>query len=223
MKNLYPYNSALVLTDVIFADYGGDATLGTSNQRNIAYLVAEEKVSDDLETYLAATIVTGTFPYSSVITLDHAHVRRVILTRFIDFEETIYFTVSGTGNVYVNLWNDDYGLVDLGYAVGNCHCHYGARPYPYKVQIVYETGLVSGSSYNPKILMAASTYADIFLNEMIGYGNEGPGGVSIIEFANQEYREKRRGLINTAYGGSPRAIFAHDLLASYRKYRHVGI
>jgi hypothetical protein len=71
--------------------------------------------------------------------------------------------------------------------------------------------------------MALVTYADIILQEMIGYGNEAPGDVGVQEYANQEYREKRVGLIRTSFGTSARANFAHRMLSRLRKYRWCGL
>ena len=185
--------------------------------------MAEEKAYEDIGTYLLPTIVTGTYHYSPFIVLDHPYIHQIYITRFIDFEEDIYYTVSGTANMYVSLYNDERGIVDLQYAVRNCQCSSSLRPNPYKVQIVYQTGLTSGTSYRPDVLMALSTYASIALNEFVGYGNEAPGDAGIAEFSNQEYREKRRGQLNTVFGDSPRARWAWRQLTRLRKYRHVSL
>ncbi len=71
--------------------------------------------------------------------------------------------------------------------------------------------------------MALSTYATIVINEIVGYGNEASGDVGIEEFSNQQYKEKRRGLLNTVFGDSPKARWAWRQLARLRKYRYVGL
>lgn len=218
----YPYDDPIILTDVIFENFGGNTDDTSLYQRKMAYRLAEEDVSIAIGTYLSPTRITGSYPYEDKIVLDHTHVKSIILTRFIDFEDTVYYTISGTSNVYVSLWNENRGIVDMGYAVSNCHCHSTAK-YPYKVQIVYDTGLQSGTSYNPNLLMGLTTYAQIILNEMIGFGNEGVGDVGITEFSNQQYREKRYGLVNTVFGNSPKANFANKLLKKFRKLQHVGL
>ncbi|GAG89388.1 unnamed protein product, partial [marine sediment metagenome] len=59
--------------------------------------------------------------------------------------------------------------------------------------------------------------------EFVGYGNEGPGDVGIVEFSNQQYKEKRRGLLNTVFGDSPKAKWAWRQLTRLRKRRHVSL
>ena len=59
--NLYPYNIPIILTDTIFADYGGDPEKATSKQRKIAYRLAEMTATEELNAFLLPTIVTGTY------------------------------------------------------------------------------------------------------------------------------------------------------------------
>jgi hypothetical protein len=96
-------------------------------------------------------------------------------------------------------------------------------PYPYRIDVVYNVGFSSGTSHQPKVLMALTTYASIIMNEFLGYGNEAPGDIGVQEFSNQQYSEKRVKLINTVFGASPRAQFAHRLLTSLRKRRYVNL
>ena len=221
---LYPYNLPIILTDNIFSAYSDGSLTGTaSGIKQAAYWMAEEKASEDIGTLLLPTIITGTYPYSSRIVLDHAWVHTIYATRFIDFEESIYYTILGTDNIYLSLYDDERGLVDLAYAVGNCHCHTHANPYPYKVQMAYQAGLLSGTSYRPNVLMALSTYASIAMNEIIGYGNEAPGDIGIEEFSNQQYKEKRRGMLNTVFGDSPKARWAWRQLTRLRRHRYVSL
>ena len=221
--NVYPYSSPIIMTDTIFNLYGGDTTLGNSQQRQIAYLLAERAASENLRTFLKPTTITGTFSrVTSSIILEHSYINYVTTVRFIDTEESIYFTASGTSSEYFSLRNDTYGIVDLHYLVANCNCHHGVLTYPYQVQIVYNAGFNTGTSHQPNVLMALSTYATIILNEMIGYGNEAPGDVGVEEFSSQGYREVRR-LKNTDFGSSPKAIFANRLLRDLRRYKFVGL
>ena len=221
--NFYPYSSPIILTDDLHNDYGGDITLGSVAQRAAAYWMAEEKASEDIGTFLLPTWITGTHHYSPYIILEHSYVNTVSIVRFIDFEEDIYHTISGTANIYASIFNDERGILDLRYPVANCQCHTHGLLYPYKVQVVYQAGLSSGTSFRPDVLMALSTYASIVMNEIIGYGNESPGDGGIAEFSNQEYREKRRGQLNTVFGDSPTARWAWRQLTRLRKYRHVSL
>lgn len=219
----YPYTSPLILTDDLFQSYKGETGTSTAFQRQKAYLFAERKASEDLHTYLQETTVTGTYAYQSRIPLMHNFVQRITRVRFEDFEGGFYWTISGTDNVYASLWNQERGLLDMGWALGNCACSTPSRPYPYRVEVVYDTGLPSGTVYNSEIPLALTTYASIILNEIEGFGNESVGDVQVKEYKNQEYSEVRGGLIQTIYGGSAKANFAWKLLSGIRKRKYVGL
>lgn len=221
MLDNFPYSSPQILTDSIYISYGGHTGTSTIAQRSACYLLAEMAATNDLGTFLVSTRVTGTFMCAPEITLDFGHVNKVVQTKFISFDETVEETITGTGNDDVALRDAAYGLVDINtYHCGICTSSYS---YPYHLQIVYDVGLSSGTSYLPNILLALTTVADIMLNEIIGYGNEAPGDVGVASFSNQQYSEVRKELLNTAYGNSARANFAHKLLSGFRKYRQVGL
>lgn len=223
MDNPFPFTSPQILTDVIFTNYGGHTDNTSAGQRQAAFVIAEEALSRDLSTYFVNTRVTGSYLYGSeIIPLDHAYINAIILTRFVDFDNSIHCTVTGTSNWHLNIRDDERGILEINSLYSHyCPCNYGYVPY--KVEVVYETGLVSGTSYTPNILLALTTYADIILNEIIGFGNEGPGDVGVTQFSNQQYSETRMKFFNTAYGNSARAQFVHGLLKRWRKYRRVGI
>ena len=209
---------------IFIKHYGGDLTVASTYQRKAAFWLAEEKASEDIDSFLLPTIVSGTFLYTNnVIALDHAWVHQIYVTRFLDYKDEVYFTVSGSANNYVNLFNHERGMVDISYALANCHCSSSMRPSPYKVEFVYQAGLTSGTSFRPDMLLALTTYASIIINEIVGYGNESPGDMGVQEFSNQQYREKRKTLLNTAFGSSARAQFAHNLITRFRKMRYVSL
>lgn len=220
----YPYSTPIVLTDDIFQKYGGILGETFPEMREAAYQIAEQLVSEDIDTYLIPTTVTGTYSYSQRIILDHAYVSKVDTIQFYDNEERLYWTVSGTANIYASLMNNgDYGIVELYMVLANCQGCQSVFSYPEKVAITYHTGLSSGVAYQPKVLMALTMMSKIVLNEMIGFGNEGPGDIGIQRFSNQGYSEQRVALIRTVYGASAQAQFIHKLLNHLRIYRHVGL
>lgn len=224
MNKIYPYTSPIILSDIVYANYGQDVTKGNSGQRKAAYIIAEKFVWTDLDTFLKPTDVTGTFHYvgQHSVMLDYAYINQIHWVRFIDTEENIYWTITGTNNVYVSLRDDTYGIVDLDWIISNCGCHSAGVSSPYQIQIAYNAGLPTGVSMQSDHLLALSMYADIILNEIVGYGNEAPGDARIDQFSNQSYSEVRK-LKNTTFGGSPRANFVNKLLQDLRKYRYVGI
>lgn len=218
----YPYTSPIILTEAIFQQYGGDVANSTFEQRDIAYLIAEEAVSRDLDTFLLPTIVTGSYTYRPFVMLDHAYIQQVFSVKFIDNTGVVYFAASGSANSYYRLYDDTYGVVDLDYLSANCSSC-GGHNIPYKVEIAYQTGLPTGTANQPRVLMALTKYTTLVLNELLGWGNESTGDIGVTEFSNQEYSEKRMKLLNTAYGNSAAAQFVHRMLEGIRKYRHVGI
>ena len=226
---LYPFSTPIVLTDVLFDQYGGNFANSNEFQRQAAYVLAEELISDDIDTLLLNSRVTGTYVYNRSysqnfrITLGYGYVTNVVQTKFIDFEGNTYYTITGTDNIFVGLRDPERGIIDLSHAVKNCGCHSASRLSPYKIQVVYECGLPSGTAYSPKVLLATTTVANIMLNEIIGWGNEGVGDVGVQEFRNQEYSEKRTKLKNTVYGNSARANFAWKILKKLRKRRRVSL
>ena len=223
--NFYPYSTPIILTEDIFQKYGGNLDASKPELREIAFVVAEEAVTDDIGTLLLPTIVTGTASWNltNPIITDYGYVNRVNLVRFLDTQENIYFTASGTANVYVSLRDDTYGIIDIHHIFANCRCISSVNPYPYQVQYVYEAGLPTGTANNPKILLALTTYSDMVLNQIEGFGNEADGLVGVSEFKNQDYSEKRHNLKRTIFGSSARSQFVSDLLTNLRKHRFVGL
>lgn len=224
--NVYPHSIPIILKDADYIAYGGHTGTTTNAQRQAAYLIAEKAASEELNTLLLPTIVTGTYLYNRIfpfVTLDHTHVHRVIKTTFIDIEEDRYWTKAGTANEYVSLRNGERGQVDIHYLVGNCsHC-YGAWEFPYQVEIVYEAGLPTGVANQADMLLALTTYADIVVNEIIGYGNEAPGDIGVQSFKNQEYSESRVALLRSSFGTSARAQFAKNLINKLKRRQYVGL
>ena len=212
---LYPYNSPIILTDSIYLAYGGMTGSSVANQRTASYLIAEEMVSEDLSTFLLPTIVTGTFRYKPLdnYILDYGYVTRLFQIDFLDIEEKSVFTAYPP-NIYGGLLDEELGFLRANTFCGCC---------PYKIRVAYEAGLPSGTSYHPNILLALTTMASVFLNEIIGYGNESAGDVGVESFRNQQYSEQRKFLMRTTFGTSAKAQFVWKLLGSLRKYRQVGL
>ena len=217
----YPYSSPIIMTDTIFQSYGGDLAETTIGQRQIAFVLAEMRVSDDLGTYLLPTIVTGSYAYAPRLVLEVGDVHQIYQVRFIDSLGAVYYTATGSYNYYTRLYDADYGILDIDYIYRHCGC--SSSGYPFRLDVTLRAGLYSGSSYRPNVLLALTKFSSIILNELIGYGNEGVGNIGIQEFRNQQYSEVRTKLLNTAYGNSAESQFIHLLLDGIRKYRRVGI
>jgi hypothetical protein len=211
----FPYSAPIILTDTIFNLYGGHTGSSVAAQRQAAYLIAEMAASDDISSFLLPTIVTGTAVYNPLrqFILEHGYVNRIIRTRFMSVDETVLSTIWGTANEDVTLVSDELGTAVI------CSCD----TYPFKVEFTYEAGLPSGTSYLPNILLGLTTYADIILNEIIGYGNEAPGDIGVKDYKNQQYSESRVALLRTTFGTSARAQFVSKMFTKFRKHRWVGL
>jgi len=221
----YAYSTPIILTDEIYSDYGGQLDNTTDSQRDAAYLISEMQLSSELETYLLPTIVTGTYLYNPLdkfLILEHSHVQRIIRTRFIDIEEYAYWSQAGTDNIYLSLRDSERGLVDIHSILGNYSCNHSYM-YPYKIEEVYEAGLPTGTANKPDILLALTTYANIVLNEIIGYGNESSGDIGVQQYSNQNYSEARVKLLRTSFGTSARAQFIKKLIGKYIRKRWIQL
>ncbi len=213
--NVYPYSTPIILTDSIFAEYGGHTGTSTTAQRNAAYFIAEKAASYDIETLLLPTIITGTFlPVNPVVT-DWGYVSHLHRLRLIGHNGEVYYSTSDLSGI-ASIRNDTYGIVDVYPLI-----FHSANPY--QIELVYEAGLPTGTATQADVLLALTTYADIILNEILGYGNEAPGDIGVQAFSNQQYSERRVAMLRTAYGTSARANFAHNILKGLRKYRYVGL
>jgi len=221
----FPYSNPIILTDAIYIAYGGHTGTTVDAQRNAAFLIAEMAATEDIGSFLLPTVFTGTYSpdYGEPLMLSHGYVNSVNVVRFIDEKDYIYWSQEGTANYYVSIRGDGKrGILDIDYLIAHCNCC-TASQLPYKVQVVYNAGLQSGTSYHPDVLLALTTYADIIVNELIGYGNEAPGDIGVQEFSNQQYKESRVALLRTQFGTSARAQFASKLLTRLRKLRYVGM
>jgi hypothetical protein len=141
--------------------------------------------------------------------------------RFIDTKGDAYYTIEGVANTYAAIRNRYRSVIDILTLYGNCQgC--GRLYAPYEYEIVYETGLPTGTYTSPKVLMALTEASQLLLNEFSGHGNEA-SLVGVVEFSNQEYREKRGKMYNTVFGSSPKAMFIDKLLSGVRKVMVAGL
>jgi len=211
------------MTDDLYSAYGGELEDSTEVMRNLAYISAERAVSEELNTYLVNTTVTGSYSYQPRILLQHNYINYLDVVRFYDFDENLYYTITGTANFYASVFNNTRGQLDIAWFVSNCGCSSSYGKYPYRIDVVYQTGLPSGTVYNSNIMIALVELSKIAVHEFIGYGNESSGDVGVQSFKNQEYSEQRVGLIRTSFGTSAKAQRILNLLQEFRKLKMVGL
>lgn len=215
----YPYDSPIILTDPIFFSYGGHRGSSSPAQRNASYLLAEMVASEDIHSFFCLTSITGSFPFNWMgkYELEHNYIRSIDKVAFLDHNDNSLLTLSSQSDIkdYFQLRDDERGLVLNYYPSQIVESE--------KIYFEYQCGLTSGTTYLPNILLGLSTYADIILNEIIGYGNESPGDIGVQSYRNVGYSETRIALIRTNFGSSPRAQFVNKMFSNLRKLKWVGL
>jgi len=214
----YPFYSPIVLTDQNFLLYGGRTGTSTDAQRQVAYLLAEEQMTEYLGAFLIPTIITGTHFWrgSNPIELDYGYVREVygVSIHSMDWANSCTIeTVTGCHAVR----NDQYGVIDINPIMncGGCNAVVGLAPY--HVEVAYESGLETGTSNSPSVLQALTIAAQINLNEIdVSLSNESTADIGLEMFINQKYQERRLPGITTAFGNSAMAQRAARLTRKYR-------
>lgn len=203
---IYPYpNTVLILTDQIFADYGGTTGTTTANMRKAAYQIAEQQMSSYIDTLLIPTIVTGTYNYKhgcDFLNTDYGYVSDILWVKILDPHGTTLGMLTGTYSNYAAIHEDTYGYIYVNQCLSLCAQH----NQPYQFQIAYETGLPTGTASQPAMLMALSAAAQITLNEMLVVpANETTGDAGVESYRSLNYSETRKKWKNTAFGSSVQA------------------
>ncbi len=206
----YPYYSPQVLTDSIFVQYGGNIGTSTIAQRQAAYLLAEEQMTEHLSSFLVPTIISGTSWYKggTLFETEFGNVTRVLNFSVMSVEQLSPLQTSiSTGSALVR--NAEFGYLDV-----ILPCDYWNI---YSNTVVYESGFATGTVTSPTMLGALSMAAQINLNEWdISLSNEGTADVGIQSFSNQSYSENRKYLGRTVFGDSPMAQRVARLTKKYR-------
>jgi len=208
----YPYNSSIILTDSIFVKFGGQIGTSTSQVREMAYLLAEEQMTEHLGTFLIPTVITGSIHQirGNLFETEFGHVTRILSVTF----NTIYTAnpltlQSHTGSALIV--DAENGYIDVF-----VDCNYGMN-WLYQSNAAYESGFSTGTSNQPAMLAALSLAAQINLNEMdVSLSNEGVADIGVQRFSNQAYSEERKHLLNTVFGNSAAAQRVARLVKKYR-------
>lgn len=220
----YPYNTPIVMTDETFLLYGGMTGTSGDAQRQIAYGLAEEQMTEYIHSFLIPTIVTGTFFWrgGNPIILDYGNITNVLLVAINSHDWSNGCTLTSTTGCYAVRGDGRYGAIDVQALVNCSGCGQVVSP-PYNVQVVYESGLQTGTSFGNSMLQALTLASQINLNELdFSLSNEGTADVGIQNFSNQKYTETRITLGTTAFGNSAVAQRIARLVRKYRTKPVVG-
>ena len=214
----YPYNSSQILNDTIFIGFGGQIGTSTSQQRELAYLLAEDQMTEHLSSFLVPTTITGSISHinGSLFGTEFGHVRQVLsISLEVVKQLSPLQTEIHTGSALIR--NSEYGYLDVF-----VDCYYKGE-WLYKSTASYQSGLYSGTSMQPIMLAALTLAAQIQINEMdVSLSNEGVADVGIQRFSNQAYSEERKTLGNTAFGNSAMAQRVARLVKRYRSKPAIG-
>lgn len=213
----YPYYTPQVLTDSIFVKFGGQIGTSTSQQREMAYLLAEEQMTEHLDAFLVPTTVTGSVRQirGRLYQADYGHIRRVFSVDFLTIYNTSPLDLRTTSGSAV-VWNSEQGILNI---FGD-DCYFGGCSgygQLYAINVAYESGFSTGTSNQPAMLSALTLAAQINLNEMdVSLSNEGVADIGVQRFSNQAYSEDRKKLGNTIFGNSAVAQRIARLVKKYR-------
>lgn len=221
---LYPFNSAIILTDSIFTDYGGKTGTFSSAQRQSSYLIAEMQVSSYIGTLLLPANVTGTYPFMGKmrVATDYGYVQQLnnvsIFSKNALCGSCSLTSNDGCGYIY----QDTFGYIDVRQSMSSCGLAWDGYPLlvpsiPYQIQISYKAGLPTGTASSPPFLEALTILAQIDLNEK-DPGNSGvnetTGDLAVQSYKSLDYSEERgaHSLVKTALGESAKAMRAKRLI-----------
>lgn len=218
---IYPFNTPIILNDNIFSQYGGRPHETTKAQREAAYLIAEQKMSQYVGTLLLPHDISGSVSVDHSIkyaNTDYGYVHQIYSARILDAHGGVVVDYDSLSN-YVTIRNDTYGYFQLTQTWFSCNFPIYT---PHTLEFVYRAGLPTGTASSPAMLSALTMSANIELAEMIGFptANEGVGDVGIVEYETLDYREKRKPWKNTVFGASAKAAKIANLVdGSVKKAR----
>lgn len=217
--------TAHVLTDEIFLLYGGLTGTSSFAQRNVAYVMAEEQMEEYIDSFIIPTTITGTYFWGggNPVELGHGNLIAVnaVSVNSRDWQNSC--TVNTVTGCHAVRGDGKYGLVDVAYLVSCGGCTSVVGYPPYNVVVSFESGLQSGSTYQPSMLQALTLAAQVNLNEIdVSLSNETIADAGIEFFINQSYHEKRVKGYNTAFGNSAVAQRIARLVRKYRTKPAIG-
>ncbi len=206
--SLYPFDEPVLLNDTVFINWGGVTGSSAPATRSLAYLVSEESIARYTSILPYETTLTGSYSVTEYLNyggvfLKWGMVSKVHYIRMVGLKGEIVLELDPTvDNVYI---------VDSKRGFVSFPCHGINLQNVVRIDISYDCGIPSGAA-DGMYYLAVSSYAQEVLNEIVGYGNEAPGMVGVEMFTNQQYSERRKELIRTSLGSSPKSNFVRQLL-----------
>ena len=204
---LYPYSTAIILDDTIFLDYGGNTGTSSTLMRSAAYMIAEQQMSDYLDTLLLPTKLSGTvnyFPHMGYFATEYGYVTDLESVSGIGGDGVNLFQLNGVNN-YAIIREDTYGYILVD---DICRWRGFGITQPMTFNYVYTAGLPTGTATMPGMLLALTKAAQIILNELEPVpANESTGDIGVQEYSSLQYKEIRKKWHKSAFGDSPATAF----------------
>jgi hypothetical protein len=221
----FPYSTPQILDDNRFILNGGQTGTSSPAQRQIAFTIAEEQMTDYLSSFLLPTIVTGTYLWKgrNPLELEHGHVIDVKSIIVNSFDNSSSCTMSTHDDACSAIRNEKYGYLDVWKLLSCSGCGSIMGTLPYTITVVYESGLPTGTSMGPTMLQALTMAAQVNLNEIdVSLANESIADIGLKSFSNQRYSEIRMTLSHSAFGNSPVANRIARLVRKLRGKPSIG-
>lgn len=221
----FPYSTPQILDDLRFTLNGGQTGTSTPAQRQIAYTIAEEQMTDYLSSFLLPTIVTGTYLWKgrNPLELEHGHVIDIKSVTVNSFDNSSSCEMSTHSDACSAVRNEKYGYLDVWKLMSCNGCSSIMGTLPYTLTVAYESGLPTGTSMGPTMLQALTLAAQVNLNEIdVSLANESIADIGLKSFSNQRYSEIRMTLSHSAFGNSPVANRIARLVRKFRGKPSIG-
>ncbi len=191
--------SPVILNDEIFERYAPPLFIGDESQgdqRQAAFLIAEQKMVKALQAPLIPTQVSGSFPYKlpyEPIVLPHVYVRSVdAITAYGWDNQCSCDMLDIDACAYLRNY---LGIIDTKIIAGYYRSGCGCRAItPHHFDITYTAGLPTGTAYQDASLhMALTMLARIELKEMLDPGGleGGAGDPGVVSYSTLGYSETR--------------------------------
>lgn len=197
--------------------YGGRIGTSTTPIREAAYLLAEDQMTEHLNSFIIPTIITGSISHirDNLFQTDFGHVQQIYGVSLVSVRQlSPLLTEVHTGSALIK--NAEHGLIEVFTDCTNFWLE--------SASAIYKSGLASGTSTQPAMLSALTMAAQINLNEMnVSLANEGVADIGVQRFSNQAYSEERKRLLNTVFGNSAASQRIARLVKRYRSRPGLGL
>lgn len=235
----YLVTGTAILTDTVVQNYGINANLfglvsgsvAGKVQREAAYMIAEQFAIRHIGSFLEPVTVSGTFNVKETDYRVHLPFGRLRSIGSITFVHQNNCPCGGTADPYefagcAYIHDANNGVIGLADCMGswfgrqNCQCvSRMGQGVPDQVTVVVTAGFTKSTiqAHAPSLL-GLTIAAELALEQIVdpSAAEGGPGDPSISNFSDSGYSETRQYLVDTEFGGSPRANYAARMLQTLR-------